>query len=372
MNLSATISSILLALTALPPPQAEAPLLIGRIEQAYAQPSSTGRVIATLEVFNGRLYVGYGDYTADSGPIAVVAVDLETGTIGEPLLSHTSEAIYIYRQVAGQLFAPDIDPRGTRMAGFARGVAGVDADRWTDEKVVRALHLFDVASFDGSDLWLFGSLGSDAVAWRSRDGGSIWSTILSAAPRTDDGFARFYCGFALGGRLYTQVTDYPGGVRSRSMVFDGTGWSTGPTLIPTFVSHADVFPWKPLRVGDQVVYMDDHSGTTMVPARLYRFDGQRAELTFGPSDRHQTGDLQDFVLDVTVSEDTAYVLNRLQQIWSSTDLVNWTLRTTFSGVEDDSATSLAVAGDDLYLGTRLSRIYKVPLPPVGTRPRRWP
>ena len=344
--------------------QGEAPVYLGRIDAAYEQPSSIGRALSTIEIFNNHLYAGYGDYTADTGPIEVVPVDLATGTIGESLLSHATEAIYIYRKVGDEIFAPDIDPRRTRIAGFSRGVAGTPVDRWTDEKVVRALHIFDVATFDGADLWLFGSQGSRAMAWRSTDGGTTWTTALSVDARAEGRFARLYSAFTLDGRLYAHVSEYPGGMHSTSMVFDGAGWTTGPRLIPAFVTFDDIFPWKALRVGDKAFYMDAHSGTTNVVARVYQFDGERASLTFGPTDQHETRNPQDAVLDITVSDDTAYVLNRLQQVWSSTDLANWTLRVTFEVESGQSATCIAVTGNDLYVGTNMSGIYRVTMPPL--------
>ena len=340
------------------------PVLLGRIEPAFAQKTPVGKQIATLEVFNGRMYAGYGDYSADSGPIAIVAVDLATGAIGKPVLSHATEAIHIFRQIGNALFAPDIDPRGTRLGGFARGVAGAPADTWTDEKVVMATHLFDVATFDGSDLWLFGSLRDDALAWRSKDGGKSWLTELTVRPWAVGSFSRFYSAFLLGGKLYTQAVDFPIGGQNTSLVYDGATWSPGPRLFPMEVARGDVFPWRPKVVGRQVIYLDNHSGTTYRDVRVYRFDGERAHFAYGPTDRHLTGDPQYAILDIATSGGTAYLINRRHQVLSSTDLVEWRMRTTFTGATGESATSIAVNGDDVYVGTSLANIYKVRIRPT--------
>lgn len=314
-----------------------------------------------MQVFGGRVYVGYGDYTADTGPIAIAAIDLATGAIGAPLLSYATEAVQSYRAIGQELFAPDLDPRRTRLGGFARGVAGTSAELWTDEKVVPATHIFDIASFDGRDLWLFGSLGDNAMAWRSVDGGRTWTTSLSIAPLTRGSFSRMYGAFVLEGRLFTQAVDYPGGPQPQSKVFDGDRWRDGPTLIPREAHNHDVFPWRPQVVGRQAIYLDQHSGTTYRVVRAYRFDGDRARLTFGPRDRHDAGDPQFAVVDVTVSGNSAYVLNRLQQVWSSDDLVEWRRRADFAGAAGESATSIAVSGADLYVGTSLSNVYRLRL-----------
>ena len=339
----------------------QGPVLLGRVEQAFAQPTAIGRAIATLEVFDGRLYTGYGDFTADAGPIAIVPVDLATGRIGGSLLNFATEAVYGFRQIGDQLFAADIDPRRTREGGFARGVNRDGAHVWTDHKVVPALHVFDVATMDGSDLWLFGSAGDNAVAWRSLDRGATWTIALSVRPWFVGGFARLYSGAAIGGRMFTQVVETPGGPALTGMVFDGTQWTTGPGWFPSHVRYEDAFPWRPHAIGSQVVYMDQHSGASHRVVRIYRFDGREAHLTFGPTDRHATPDPQYAVVDLTAASATAFVLNRLQEVWSSTDLVNWRLRATFRGPAGERATSIAVSDTNVYVGTSGSNIYRMAL-----------
>ena len=56
---------------------------------------------------------------------------------------------------------------------------------------------------------------------------------------------------------------------------------------------------------------------------------------------------------------TAYLINRRHQVLSSTDLVEWRVRTTFAGATGETATSIAVNGDDVYVGTSLANIYKL-------------
>lgn len=337
------------------------PALLGRIEPAHAQPTAEGRQLATLQVFGRRLYAGYGDYTADTGPIAIAAIDLDTGAIGPTLLSYASEAVLIFRQLGGELFAPDIDPRRTQMGGFARGVAGAAVDQWTDEKVVRATHIFDAATFDGRDLWLFGSLGSNAVAWRSVDRGRTWTEALTVSPRWPGAFARFYSAVTLRGLLYAQAVDFPGGAHRESRVFDGERWTDGPRLLPPDMSDHDVFPWRAQLLGAEAIYLDQHAATSHRPVRLYRFDGRQARVAFGPADRRRTAGPEHLVVDAVVEGETAFVLNRLQEVWSSSDLAEWRRRAVFDAGAGERATSIAVSGGDLYVGTDQSRVYRMPL-----------
>ena len=121
--------------------------------------------------------------------------------------------------------------------------------------------------------------------------------------------------------------------------------------------RGDTFPWRPKVVGRQVIYLDNHSGTTYRDVRVYRFDGERAHFAYGPIDRHLTGDPQYSVLDIATSGGAAYLINRRHQVLSSTDLVEWRVRATFTGATGESATSIAVNGDDVYVGTSLANIY---------------
>ena len=108
--------------------------------------------------------------------------------------------------------------------------------------------------------------------------------------------------------------------------------------------------------------MDQHSGASHRVVRLYRFDGREAHLTFGPTDRHATPDPQYAVVDVTAAAATAFVLNRRQEVWSSTDLVNWRRRATFTSPAGELATSIAVSNNSVYVGTNASNIYVIALP----------
>src|SRR4051812_25423164 len=86
--------------------------LVATHPEVAAQTTSYGNLIATLKPFNGRLYAGYGDYNANTGPIAVRAYDPALGGFTDPMLSSATEAIYIYRNLNNKLYAPNIDTRG--------------------------------------------------------------------------------------------------------------------------------------------------------------------------------------------------------------------------------------------------------------------
>ena len=80
-------------------------------ELAATHPDAAiGKSIQTLKPFHGKLYAGYGDYFTNTGPIADRAFEPATGTFGSSLLSAQTEALMIYREIGGKLYALHIDP----------------------------------------------------------------------------------------------------------------------------------------------------------------------------------------------------------------------------------------------------------------------
>src|SRR5688572_11387418 len=55
---------------------------VGVHPDAAAQPTSTGKVLATLKGFNGKIYAGFGDYGSNTGPIGIRPFDPLTNTFG--------------------------------------------------------------------------------------------------------------------------------------------------------------------------------------------------------------------------------------------------------------------------------------------------
>jgi hypothetical protein len=145
-------------------------------------------------VFDGRLYIAYGDYTANTGPIKVSGLNLAT-QLGSGLETtlHTEET-WTMRVIDGVLFVPYMDPQGTN-ADPSQGQYATrpSAGSWTAHtNVPDATHVFDIAkTADG--LWLFGSIegvAQEATIWRSTDDGATWTKALQTGDNS--GFSRFY------------------------------------------------------------------------------------------------------------------------------------------------------------------------------------
>lgn len=294
---------------------------------AASQPTAAGRIIMDLEVFDDLVYVGYGDYNRNTGPVTVAALDPQTGQFSAEAVSDT-EAIYNYRVIGADLVAPAIDRRS--------GADYASSDPWTDHAPVRSTHAFDMVTRDGQDWWILGSQGVDAVAWRSLDQGSTWAEELRVPP-TNGSFVRFYFGAALHGSLFVQAFEDGVGPHSESLVFDGSGWQPGPDLLP-FGGHG----WRPSRFLDGFLY---HSVGHSYDDVIYYFDGSTVTSV-------ATG------FDFSVRDTDLFVLTSEATIRRTTDLRKWE---TVGTAPPDPA-SIVASDSVIYVGDRHSQIWTMPRP----------
>jgi hypothetical protein len=298
--------------------------------QAAAQPTKTGRILATLEPFGGKLYVGYGDYSWNTGPISITPW---TGSaFGATEFVADTEAIYTFRQIGGLLYVPSIDPRGFS-ADYVVG------SPWSSASPVGAAHAFDMATLTGSDLWICGaSYNGNASVWRSLDGGASWALSLTVPPLGAFQTGRFYGCAVYNGRLYVQAYSHPSGAHPTSKVFDGRSWSDGPDLaMGASLSHARVFAGK-------LVFMTQfHPG--ILAGAMRSFDGTTA-LNIGPTT----------VYDFAINAGTLYALGSDGWVRTTTDLVNWTA----IGKVGRKARSVAVFNGAVYVGGTDSKLYRGP------------
>lgn len=299
-------------------------------EWAAGQPTAQGRQILDLEVHDGKVWAGYGDYGANTGPITLAAYDPTSGGDFAAATTVDTEAIYNLRSVGDTLVAPATDPR--RNADFALG------DPWRQDRPLGATHVFDTTTLTGTDLWMVGSQGADAVAWRSLDGGQTWTESLRQSPTSGaaNDFLRFYFAAPLDGTLYVQAVSYATGASTSSKVFDGTRWSDGLSLL----SQGGV-GWKPQPFAGGLVYGNTGQGKA---GGIYFFDG-RSVTTVGVG------------WDVEVRDGTAFMLDLEGRILASTDASTWTP----VGASDHRSRSIAIDGSTAYFGTADSRLLTAPI-----------
>jgi hypothetical protein len=327
--------------------------LVGVHPEAAAYPP-VGNSLVSLTPWKGRLYAGYGHWLEFYGTrdFAVRGYD----PAAKDFVSHRitkAEAIWNFRPIGERLFAPLTDP-------FAE-IDYVVGEPWEDrDAVAGATRLFDIATSDGSDLFLVGSTGADAVAWRSTDGGQTWQESLRV-PKQDPHDFETHFGFALavGGKLYVQAYGVGGsGAHPTSKVFDGSGWSDGPNLLP----DPGYKGWKPTSFAGSTVYLSGEPGNPSLA--LLRFDGERAVEVPAPFR----------IWDFFVSGDYLYALavDSGAPLWApvirrTKDLMTW----TDVGVPPIDSRSIGILGDSLYVGGTGGRLFKYS-EPIGQVPPRRP
>jgi Ca2+-binding RTX toxin-like protein len=324
---------------------------VGSHPQASQQPTVRGRTLNFLRHWSGAVYAGYGDYGTNTGPIAITPFALSNDQFAaQPALLADSEELQVFRVLNGNLYAPSIDPiERIRPDDYSETPL---AGPWMGRNVVEATHVYDMVAGTRSELWMVGSAGENAVVWRSLDEGGTWGIELTVPPRNSGvgDFARFYFAGALKTSLYVQAVDAYGGKHPTSKVFDGSGWSDGPDLLPQggYGYDTELFD-------GQLVYLARGLNPALgsSPSTLLSFDG--AEVTSAGR----------VFYNYSIDGDTLYGLGENGQILRTTDLRRWTELETGA---PEAARSIVVIDGVIYVGTTDSRIYKLSRPICTGKP----
>jgi hypothetical protein len=352
---------------------------LGSHPQAAQQPATIngGNTVAqylwSLKAWNGRLYAGYGDYGQNAmsfigAQFAITPFDPQTGTFASsPAFQFNAEAVPLYREIAGRLYAPNMDATepGRSPRNFAVSPLG---GPWAEHSEQLAVHIFDIATLNGTDVWMVGAdcadiqcTQSNAVAWRSTDGGNTFQESMRLPLRDGFNVSRFYFAGVLHNRLYVQAVDESATtreVRSTSLVFDGSTWSDGPDLFPRRDLDPAAYGYQPTYFNNSMVYMTRFSYEADVPAKdLNVFNGINAWRVYLPQGiRNFTVDgsyIYVLAADGQVRRTTNITLPWAQWEWISTFTLQDTLRTNRK-----AGHSIAVFNGRLYIGTSQAELYR--------------
>lgn len=307
-------------------------VLAGVHPEAAAQRTAQGKTLVTLYPFRGRLYAGYGDYTANTGPIHINPYDPARGTFVGSQWKSDTEAILHFREIGGELWAPCIDPKVK--ADFA--LLRTDG-KWADREVVPSTHVFDAGRI-GNSVFLAGSHGNSAVVWKSADRGTTFKESLSRLPvsGTPKDFARFYFAGVFKGKLYLQAADYFGGPHPAGLVFDGKAWADGPNLLPV-----KGVGWHAVEFAGRMVYLTFGAGHAV--SQLLAFDGTQAVVAADWS-----------AYDIAIAGDSLFALDADGTVRRTKDLTTWAEVAT----APVGGRCLAVTGGKLYVGASEGKLYR--------------
>lgn len=304
-----------------------------------------------------KLYAAYGDYTNNTGPIAVAALDLtdpSAGFVSE--LTAATEETWALRQYGTDLFVPYLDPQGyddPAVPTYAVRSGGV----WSTVRVPVAspVHAFDMLrTDDGLFICGAGNQPDDEIAsvWFSDDDGATWTVSFDAAS-AESGAARVYALVALSGAVLAFAEDMgvtsvyrrdPGPTDSWELVDTG---STGRVSDAVCFDRGGVTVALCIAAGKNVGYpVTDAVNVHALPAdAATRTATETALAGVTASD-----------LAVTPDGSTAYMVG---------DTHVWRLGSTGSAVQlrdlDHAAVSIAVSATTAYFGTADSKVYSVPL-----------
>ena len=353
--------------------------LVGTHPDAINQPTTYGRSLHTLHVADDNVYVGYGDYTENTGPINIRYFDTATDTFSDSLVTGNTEAFHRFRTIGDDLFVTHADPLFNSLGGFARGPADASS-AWTNQNVVEILHSYDIAQYD-TTLFLAGSGGPTAIEnsiiYQSTDDGANWTVSLdieSPLNGNDYSFSRIYGLGMIGENLYAQQSvfyfddlngdgnlQFNGEFQPELNVFDGNSWQTGPLMRTDSGDGSRMI--DPEFFADHLVFRNQHSGA-LGTSPIQIFDGLNMEELFLPDDTENPASTWDLFVDDT----GLYTLLENGSVWFTDDLEEW--ENIFSD-SPANARSLAVNDGMLYIGGDNADLYRftissIPEPSAGT------
>lgn len=183
----------------------------GQSPSALSHTPWSGQFIETVFPYNGRLYLGYGNYDSNSGTASGLGCDVShydpaSGEFVVDFPGMPTEAIVTYRALGGFLYATNTDPTyrpgDPGYGSFASNRSGTWA---LGGQALGGEHYYDVRDGVGGELFLAGGGGNAARLWRSTDGGASWTQLLADTDSTPDGFERFYWIGRIGDVLYLKA-----------------------------------------------------------------------------------------------------------------------------------------------------------------------
>jgi hypothetical protein len=283
---------------------------------AASQASSMGRSLRNVRGFHGRVYFGYGDLNANTGPVDIASFDPVTKQWAQHMTLQT-HSIERFITVGDELWAPCGQPMDILGTGceFASG----DADHnWETHDFAKAIHVMDGVErvpgevlLGGNQFLDAGMMTAGATIWRSLGGGPFEEIFPGGSGLVQSSGAPFMSMATLNSVTFA-VTD-------RSVwAWDGAVWAHArvpgnpddPILLSDFT--------HPVTIANHIVF-----GT--FGGYLWKFDGKHTERLGIRTFETPTaaGFTEAPLLIMEESEGRLLVVNENGEVLMSTDLVNF-------------------------------------------------
>lgn len=125
----------------------------------YTEEQANSRLSEDMTVFDGKLYVGGGDYGANTGPVYVMSYDLASGKWEQSSSPLEDEQIKRFRVLGGKLTTLGTDPRSSWDMGNYYLLEG---DTWNTLRVLPSgIHCFDAIEHGGETFFGLGVNSGD-------------------------------------------------------------------------------------------------------------------------------------------------------------------------------------------------------------------
>jgi hypothetical protein len=312
------------------------PMFITTHPHAPAQPTDIGQSLADTRGWHGRVYFGYGDLGANTGPIMISSLDPATSTWTDHLLFQT-ERIVRFDPIADVLYAPAGQAKGNPPSDYAVGTATHD---WTAAHISASLHLIEAVERVPGDVYLTGEDWFDmtqgitsASVYRSQNGGPF-TQIFPTADGNNNLNTWFFNAAALGGILY------PG----FGWTFDGTTWAHPAVDLGEYQ--------RPTTFANRIV-----SATL---SELWAFDGTRMtnlHVSLFPTPCQEQTTITPLPL-FEQTEGRLLAIDDQDRVQVTTNLETWTC----IGQAPPDACSIGSLDGTIYFGGPAGRVYAFPAP----------
>ena len=350
------------------------------IGNPFSDKPAYARNVWDMQVFDGKIYFGYGDWSNNAGPVSIYSLDPATDTFSNEYNNIPEESIDAFKVIGNKLYIPGPDPREAGGTGESWDYGNLyvldsGSTSWKKYRTIPgALHVLDLEFYNEKLYAGIGVAYSDPKALQNQllsfsDGGMTWASESIRNPLSSPSrdympfFYRIYSLFQLGGDLYgaehiclTDSNNYQNhdsyfiqvSSNSSEMVKYSRDFVPGAPIYTEYVMR------RQLNFKDKLLFIlfekDGDSDSYIQPFAMYAASSISSGTKIGFP---ETAALP---IDILTRDDEVYVLTHIQNsdtnftniVYKTNDLKNWT--EVFRFKYPTFARSFEEVNGDFYLG----------------------